>query len=300
MAEHRRTGEPFSDEEIAERSRHLEIIYNDLKNRGKLSHDEYSVVYEGLRVWTPERLQAQEKVMAVFRERFASVPAEGKVLVSGGLGGAGKSTTLRVHGVDLSKYATINPDDIKEEMARQGMIPEIEGFAPMEVSTLVHEEASEMAKTLTAELALERRNIIMDTTMSSAGSTGSKLETLKANGYTTVEAMFVDISMETSEERAGARFSQGMADYITGKDPIGGRWLPGSVNSSQAPANPKYFQSKNMEALLTLAEDKGIFTSEPVVYDNSGTGPVRMDYADLKHKWNILVPLDKAVLKNGS
>ena len=38
--------------------------------------------------------------------------------MAGGLGGAGKSTVLEKYaGIDRSKYLTINPDDIKEEMA---------------------------------------------------------------------------------------------------------------------------------------------------------------------------------------
>ena len=42
----------------------------------------------------------------------------------------------------MSQYLMINPDDIKEEMARRGMVPEIEGLSPMEASDLVHEESS--------------------------------------------------------------------------------------------------------------------------------------------------------------
>ncbi len=42
----------------------------------------------------------------------------------------------------------INPDDIKEEMAKRGMIPEVGGLSPMEASDLVHEESSDVAKRL--------------------------------------------------------------------------------------------------------------------------------------------------------
>ena len=36
----------------------------------------------------------------------------------------------------------INPDDIKEELAQRGMVPEIDGLSPMEATDLVHEESS--------------------------------------------------------------------------------------------------------------------------------------------------------------
>ena len=68
----------------------------------------------------------------------------------------GKGTILAKHaGIDTSKYLVIDPDQIKEQMARRGMIPEVEGLSPMERSVLVHEESSWFATNLaiTAETA---------------------------------------------------------------------------------------------------------------------------------------------------
>ena len=75
--------------------------------------------------------------------RGHDVPCERRAIMAGGLPGAGKSTVLEHHaGIDRSQYLTINPDDIKEEMARRDMIPEVAGLTPMEASDLVHEESS--------------------------------------------------------------------------------------------------------------------------------------------------------------
>ena len=70
-------------------------------------------------------------------------------VVAGGLGGAGKTTVLGDHeGIDPTKYLTINPDDLKEELAQRGMIPKVDGLSPMEASDLVHEESSYLARQL--------------------------------------------------------------------------------------------------------------------------------------------------------
>ena len=46
-------------------------------------------------------------------------PCDHKAIVAGGLGGSGKTTVLATNAeIDLSQYLMINPDDIKEEMAR--------------------------------------------------------------------------------------------------------------------------------------------------------------------------------------
>jgi hypothetical protein len=42
-------------------------------------------------------------------------------------------------GIDLTRYLTINPDDVKEEMGRRGLIPDVPGLSPMEASDLVHD-----------------------------------------------------------------------------------------------------------------------------------------------------------------
>ena len=79
--------------------------------------------------------------------------------MAGGLGGAGKTTILTEHAdIDLTQYLMINPDNIKEEMARRGMIPDIDGLSPMEASDLAHEESSYLAKRLARRADAEGKN----------------------------------------------------------------------------------------------------------------------------------------------
>jgi predicted ABC-type ATPase len=182
--------------------------------------------------WTPDRNRLQGQLVADLYERARDVPCSGLAIIAGGLGGAGKSTVLEKHaGIDRSQYLTINPDDIKEEMARRGMIPVIEGLSPMEASQLVHEESSFIAKRLALLATADRKNLIWDITMASQPKTERRIDELRANGYR-VDGIFVDIPVETSIRRADARHREGENDYRAGIG-LGGRYVPPEVIEAQ-------------------------------------------------------------------
>lgn len=211
--------------------------------------------------------------------QFKDVPKEGKAIIAGGLGGAGKSTVLRDYaGIDKSQYATINPDDIKEVMAKKGMIPTVDGLTHMEASPLVHEEASFISKEVSRMLTRTRTNVIYDITMSSERSVVERLDQLSRCNYESVEAIFVSINPETSIQRSRNRYREGINDYILGKNEIGGRTLPEHVVINQQSADPNY-KSQNELTLIKISEERR-FTKKPRIFDNNRNGelPVEIDY----------------------
>lgn len=184
--------------------------------------------------WTPERTAQHKKIVDDLAAGYAHVPAEGKALLSGGLGGSGKTTVLTKYaGVDTKAYATINPDDIKEVMAERGMIPEVQGVTPLEAATLVHEESSHIANLLAARLYAERKNVLWDITMSRRSSVEKRLQELRDNGYGTIRGVFVDIPVETSVARATARHRRGLERYRRGEG-YGGRFVPPEIIRAHA------------------------------------------------------------------
>lgn len=193
----------------------------------------------GDRIYREERARQHAAIVQDVFDHATRVKHEGKALLSGGLGGAGKSTILdsqsfadRHPGFDRRDYLTLNNDDIKEMMAARGMIPRLKGLTPMEASTLVHEEASDILATI-REAALERHmNVIMDGTMNNPDSMRRKIAELKRHGYR-VDAMFVDISPDTSKRRADMRYRRGMDRYTMQGEGYGGRWLPAHVIDGQ-------------------------------------------------------------------
>ncbi|MGH3275083.1 MAG: zeta toxin family protein [Streptosporangiaceae bacterium] len=223
--------------------------------------------------WSPERNRVQGEIVADLYGRARDVPCDGQAIIAGGLGGAGKSTVLSSHvGIDLSQYLTINPDIIKEEMARRGLIPDVEGLSPMEASELVHEESSAVAKQLARKALADGRNVIWDITMSSRESTGERIDGLRAVGYS-VAGIFVDIPVETSVLRAEARHRMGQEDYRAGMG-LGGRYVPAEVIRVQADEDWGSLNRKTFEAVRHQFDrwsryDNSVDGRPPVLADSS-------------------------------
>ena len=252
---------------------------NETLNASGFSTEEYyaEADLEGQYVYTLERAEKHEHIIKHFMDKYESVPTDGKAIMAGGLGGAGKGSTMEKTGyADESKYATINPDDVKEEMAERGMIPKVKGMTPMDASPLAHEEASHISKRIATRLLKKRKNVLYDITMSNIGSAESRLNSLKANEYET-NAVFVDIEPDTSKERGRYRYRKGTADYLEHGIGNGGRPLPDHVVDSQR--TDSGMRSRNSENLVEL-ERKGLFDSVPKIYDNMGTAPKEVSFKD--------------------
>lgn len=264
-------GRPLSDEEYQQHTSLIETRLAAALKAGIDTSKMYTLGGDGL-TYTPERAAQQKAVLGELLDRYRSVPAERKAILSGGLGGAGKSTVLgRFAGVDQSQYATVNPDDIKEAMVRHGMTPKVKGLTPMEAATLFHEESTFIAQTLLATLRAQHKNIIFDSSMSWLPHLSGNLDKFKSAGYS-VRAVFVDIPVEVSAQRALSRHREGLEQYRRGEDDIGGRYMPPYVIRHSASKHGGSINKENFEAL------KPRFDSWEI-WDNSvwGRDPAKVD-----------------------
>jgi predicted ABC-type ATPase len=225
-------GRLLSDAEWRE---HVAEVRDGLEDaeRAGLSTEKVHTIDEARQIWTHERDLIHDEIIDELYQAAANVPCDGKAIVAGGLGGAGKTTVLRERaGIDLTQYLTINPDQVKEKLAERGLVPSIAGLSPMEASALAHEESSHIAKRLARRAEADHKNVVWDITMSSRESASARITKLRSEGYA-VEGIFVDISTETSVRRAEARHREGHVDYLCGTG-LGGRYLPPEVIRSQA------------------------------------------------------------------
>jgi predicted kinase len=198
-------------------------------------------------------------------ERAADVPCERRAIIAGGPPGAGKSTILENHpGIDRSRFFTLDPDEIKSELAQRGLVPRLEGLSPMEASDLVHEESSRITKLLAARAQADGKNVIWDITMSSRPTTERRIADLRAHGYQQVEGIFVDIPREVSEARAEARHRSDQERFRNGEG-LGGRLIPPELISSLADADWGTTNRRTFESV------KGSFDAW-AMYDNSIDG----------------------------
>ncbi|MGH3275859.1 MAG: zeta toxin family protein, partial [Streptosporangiaceae bacterium] len=157
----------FTDEEWAAHRAGVLVRVGQAYDAG-LASDAQHTIDPGRQIWSADRLPAHRIVIDNIYNRARDVPNEGKAIFSGGLCGAGKTTVLTGHaGIDRSQYLTISADEIKEEMARIGLVPEIDGLSPMEASDLVHKESSYLARQLALRAQADGKNILWDTQMHS-------------------------------------------------------------------------------------------------------------------------------------
>jgi hypothetical protein len=210
--------------------------------------------------WDAERVRVHNQILDDVWERKAlSVPNDGEVIFSGGMGGAGKGTTLAsdAAGIDQTRFLELNADAMKEELARRGLIPIGEGLTQMEGAALVHKESSYLADRLAERAYAEKKNIIWDTTMRDAAKTGKQIDTVIAAGYQQPRLVFVDIPVEVSVKRALERHQRGLEEFLSGKEgALGGRYVPPNVIRDLAGTR---LESVNLEAFEQLIADKDVF-----------------------------------------
>lgn len=252
--------------------------------------DQKHTLDAGHQVWTPERAAQHKQVVDELYLDAEKVPTDGKALIAGGLGGAGKSTVLSQHmGIGKNDYFTINPDDVKEKMAELGMIPKLDGLSPMEGSALVHEESSHIANMLAQRAYADRRNVIWDITMSSLASTDRRVWEMKRSGYTQIDGVFVDIPVETSVERALARHRRGMEEYDSGQG-FGGRYVPPSIIRKSASSKASSGNRAVFDELVR--HDFNDWT----LFDNSGEAPKKVTDSQTENR-RLRKELDESVKK---
>ena len=199
---------------------------------GLVTRSRFTIDQAG-KIWSAERDAIHDSIIEDICGRAEGIPCDRQAIIAGGLGGAGKSTVLGQHaGIDLTRYLTINPDHVKEEMARRGLIPDVPGLSPMEASDLVHEESSHIAKRIARRAIAEGKNVIWDITMSRTDTTEERIDDLRGAGYS-VDGIFVDIPVETSVRRAESRHREGHEEYRAGIG-LGGRYVPPEVIRAQA------------------------------------------------------------------
>lgn len=232
-----------SREELIKRGQQVDAIIKANK------HLDTERVYNKDKPWDPGREEQHDTLLNDWwqRERLDEVPRDREAIIMGGLPGAGKSSILRTDelGVDAADFITVNPDDWKTELVRNGMEPHdpaLEGLKGMEKSFLLHEESSHLAGRLMTRAVAEGRNVLLDGTLGGKESAEKKIALLQENGYN-VRLVFVDTPIGTSQERALNR-------YVRAADTDdGGRYVPPEIIADQYDSEYGSVNRRNYEEL---------------------------------------------------
>lgn len=225
--------------------------------------------------WSDERNRLHHEIANhLYEKHGANVPNNAEAVIAGGLGGAGKSTVLGKHlGIEKGHHLTLNPDDVKEEMARRNLVPEVPGhphLSPMERAALVHEESSRITGLMADRAYKEKKNVMWDITMSSHKSVQKRLDDLKKHGYKDPHGVFVHIPAEKSVQRAMDRYRRGVDQFHNGEG-HGGRFVPPKIIMAQKTSGGSTINRETFHKL------RGQF-GRASVYDNSvdGRAPARL------------------------
>lgn len=259
-----------------EYSAHVQSVREQLSQARveKLATNEQYTVDPQRQVWSEARVAFHDAIIENLYQQAADVPCERHAIVAGGLPGAGKSTILeRYAGIDRSQFLTLDPDQIKSELARHGLIPQVEGLSPMEASDLAHEESSRITKLIAARAQADGKNIIWDITMSSQPSTERRIADLRSNGYTQIEGIFVDIPPELSVIRVEARHRSDQEKYRNGQG-LGGRLVPSEVihlqdDSEWGSTNRRTFEAIKAKCDIWKLYDNSVNNRPPLLIDSS-------------------------------
>lgn len=270
-------GVKFTREQALERGEYVEDLVNKAYENG-LSTDKLHGKVKGNKVtWSRKRTKLHKRLLEEMYEKYKNVPSEGKVIMSAGLPGAGKTTVLRNNmNIDMNNYATISSDDFKELLAEKGHAPKVDGLTSMELSPLLHTESSYLADKLLTMLSKESKNVIYDFTCKNEDTSLARINTLVENDYKEkdIQLVFVNIPLSIAHERAENRYYVG----LNGNLETGGRHLPPRIiNESKAPEG-SLADSNNALVVAKLSRDLNIAT--PRIFDNSGKFAIEIHFQD--------------------
>jgi hypothetical protein len=225
-------------------------------------HDTQSLFSKGGR-YTRARQAQQQAVIDHFLNQ-PGVKADRKILVLGGLPGAGKTTTINspagqaALGISLGDYVTVNADEVKDEMVRRGMVPDYPGLTPEESATMYHAESFEIANSLMNQAAQRGLNMAYDTSLKTSSQIGFPQGAARAaGGRWSTQLVFVDVPVGTAKQRAVDRYQQG------------GRYMPLGLIDGMKSYSPRYQSGPAQEF-----EAGKRMVGSWVHFDNSGTAPV--------------------------
>jgi len=291
---------PMSDDGY---QRHLQHVNEEISLAKKLGGRDTDKVFDHLGgvdgAYLPARAALHEQIISDYLKKISSVPKDRQAIIMAGLGGAGKSTSIRKdaakkgsvadligikfasydkdgNGVgDPTNYAILNPDELKEEFARRNMIPKVDHLSPMESSTFAHEESSGLSKILASIVIAKGYNVIWDITAESAKKAMGKGDPLKLKGYD-VDGVLVDVPIAQSQASAAFRHRKGQDQWNAGSG-YGGRYVPPHLQAGSVDPTGMY-NSSNAAGFYDLAS-RGYYR-HAVAIDNTqrpdGTWPGRV------------------------
>ena len=173
-------------------------------------------------------LSEAERIYQKFKRRAlksTSAQKHPRAILLGGQPGSGKSylrEIVRKEFFDNGGTVVIDPDILRE---KDSLFIEQSRTDPIHAGDRSHEQASTLAKRLTATMVSERRNLVIDGTMGNPESVRKKIHLLRQHGYA-IDVHVMAVNPKLSKVRADLRFEKQVAEKERG------RFVPESVHDA--------------------------------------------------------------------
>lgn len=187
-------------------------------------------------------------------------------IVTAGPPGAGKSTAVRVSVVDLDEYRIIDSDEIKDDLIRKALqdgiyadrLSEIladgHNLAPRELSALVHIESVKLADQIRRICVQRKENILIEGTLTWSGHGPMIFRELADSQYVDIRVYGLDVDAATAHQQALDRWWKGRLAWVSGADPLGGRFTPAEAIDICYPASGESVCTANALQFIDIAQ----------------------------------------------
>ena len=191
-------------------------------------------------------LPEAERIYKKFKKRAlesTSTQEHPRAILLGGQPGSGKSYLREIV---IKEFASkggavvIDPDILRE---KDSLYIELSRTDPIHAGDRSHEQASTLAKRLTAAMVSERRNLIIDGTMGDPESVRKKIHLLRQHGYA-IDVHVMAVNPELSKAQAHLRFERQIAG--SGR----GRFVPETVHDTAYDGLPASVKMLEQECLV--------------------------------------------------
>lgn len=256
---------PVTDEFYNSHYDYVSCVSNELESLNINTRSVYATRVEKHNwLYEEERVVKHNKIIEQYLSSWENIPRDRKGVITGGLIGSGKTSTMRYHaGMDMNDYALLSADMMKIHFVEHNLVPPLQGFLPLEASVLTYKETNHVTWRL-FELAIERGiNIVFDTMMADETATLGKILPLLKNGYA-IDGIFVDVTIETALRRMKSRHRAGLDNFIVHGRGHGGRLLPEKSITEQQSVKTN---SINRDVFDKITE-QGFF-SDIQIFDNN-------------------------------
>jgi len=178
--------------------------------------------------WTRARAAVQQSVADHLYQAASGVPQEAEAVITGGpwLAGASALAQEVFRGPDAEgpAYLVLDPHVIERELAQRGLIPQVQGVAPLEAAFLVQQEVRQIAALVLSRAIEDRRNVLIADDMTDRRLTGERIRQLRIGGYE-VAGVFLDVSPDDALQRDQREHRLGHERWRAGQG-HGGRFIP--------------------------------------------------------------------------